>query len=346
VTVRSPDFIERHYALNEFRATVRVADEAPLEYLDGFLDRDDPGRTAVALPRLDIEPAVPPRRSDWPIDVEDRRVWAGPTADGYAVWSVEGDRYHAWTAARRLLRDLWLVRRRDTSPLAFLHASAVDDGRNLVAFIGDKRAGKTSLMLDATLRRGWRLVTNDCLIVFAGDAGWTASGMPTYVGIRSDVADRYDGLLRAGIAGDAANGAAYTRWRSGGLPAESESKLYLSQGAISRPALATVPLADRTVTVAAIGFAGPGRPTAVRVLDRDPVAFLRANLKSVAFMDDRIRRSHGALDTDPRSLARLTSIARFVYFRHTGDSRPLLDQVKSEAWASSAGAAGPLRGRP
>jgi hypothetical protein len=290
----------------------------------------------VPLPVLDIEPADAPPVAHWQVDVDGRMVRAAATADGFAVWSSTGKRFHVWTAARRLLRDLWLVRRRGRSPLAFVHASSVDDGRNLLVFVGDKRAGKTSLMLDATLHHGWRIVSNDCLVVYRGPNGYAVSGLPTYVAIRREVVDRFGATLRARIVGDAANLSSWAHWERTPPAPGREHKLYLSHGAISRPVFPTIPLSQRSVTVVAVGFGGSAARVEVRPASGDPLAFLLANRKPVGFMVDAMRRRYGPVDTDPSSLGELASVARFVEYRHAGHCAGVLEML-----ASAAGGAPP-----
>lgn len=59
-----------------------------------------------------------------------------------------------------------------------LHASAVSIGGAVVAFVGPKHAGKSTLAL-ALVRRGARLVTDDTLVVRLGerDLAWAAPGV-------------------------------------------------------------------------------------------------------------------------------------------------------------------------
>jgi hypothetical protein len=302
--------------MNEFTAVVRVRDDAPLGYLDGFLDRTSGGSD---LPVLDIEPATPPGPARWRLDVESEPVDIAPSADGYAVWSETASRFHIWTAARRLLRDLWLRRRVERGAPGLVHASAVDDGRRLVVFVGDKRGGKTSLMLDGVLRHGWRLVANDCLVVFPGEDGVTACGLPTYAGIRADVADRFIDELRVSVRDDA-NLDYFRQWerapRTGG-----EDKLFLSYGAFSRPVFPSLPLADRDITIVAVSFAAAGAPVSVGPLDEDPLRFLTANQKRLGFAvsDLAVELGDGA-----GQLAELAARARFLSFRHAGDVSPVL----------------------
>jgi hypothetical protein len=316
VAQENGDRLECRYAMNEFTARVRVRDEAPLGYLDGFLDR---GEGTADLPVLDLEPANPPGSPRWQLDVESELVDIAPSPDGYAVWSETASRFHIWTAARRLLRDLWLRRRVERGAPGFVHASALDDGRRLVVFVGDKRGGKTSLMLDGVLRHDWRLVANDCLVVFPGEDGVTACGLPTYAGIRADVADRFIDELRVRVRDDA-NLDYFRQWerapRTGG-----EDKLFLSYGAISRPVFPSLPLADREITVVAVSFAPPGSPVSVRPLDGDPIRFLAANQKRLGFSVPDLAVGIG---DGSGQLAELAARARFLSFRHAGDVSPVL----------------------
>jgi hypothetical protein len=332
--------IEAHYAMNEFVAALLVADEAPLQYFDGFHDRHE-GRIAMSpppmsLPTLEIEPSRPASAAGthagcgWHAEVEGRPVCIAATPGGYAVWSATASRFYVWSAARRLLRDLWLDARLRRSPLAFVHASTVDDGQNLVLFVGDKRAGKTTLMLDAALHHGWRVVSNDTLVVFEGEQGYAVTGVPTYAGIRRDVADRFGSLLRARIQDDPANLGSYTHWQTSPVPAGREDKLYLSYGALSQPAFPAIPLSQRTVTVVAVGFAGKTERARLRRQDEDLLTFLDANRKPFRFSLDVVARPPMPVCTDPLCLRQLAQGARFAVYRHDGDSSPVLDMVTSD----------------
>jgi hypothetical protein len=318
--------IEVHYAMNEFVAALRVADEAPLQYFDGFHDRHS-DRSAVSLPTLEIEPSPVPSACAWHADVEGQPICIAATSTGYAVWSATASRFYVWSAARRLLRDLWLDARLRRSPLAFVHASTVDDGRNLVLFVGDKRAGKTTLMLDATLNRGWRIVSNDTLVIFESEQGYAVTGLPTYIGIRRDVVDRFGTLLRDRIRDDPANLGSYTHWRTTPVPAGREDKLYLSHGVISRPVFPAIPLSQRTVTVAAVSFAAEAATAGIRWQDGDLPDFLHANRKPVSFSLDAVTHQREPVGTDPLCLRQLARGARFAVYRHHGDSTPVLDMV-------------------
>jgi hypothetical protein len=344
--------IEAQYAMNEFAATLRVVDEHALQYFDGFHDRHDASLAALSLPVLEIEPACPPSAPGshagcgWHADVEGQPVCVAATPAGYAVWSATASRFYVWSAARRLLRDLWLDARLRRSPVAFVHASTVDDGDNLVLFVGDKRAGKTTLMLDATLRHGWRIVSNDTLLVYEAEQGYAVTGVPTYAGIRRDVADRFGALLRARIDGDPANLGSYRHWQTTPVPAGREDKLYLSYGAISRPVFPAIPLSQRTVTVVAIGFAPRAGEAGLRQ-GEDPLALLSANRKQFRFSLDVLARPQGPVDTDPSCLRRLARSARAASFAHHGDSSPVLDMVASDAAPAGPAAvrAGHLSGK-
>jgi hypothetical protein len=159
-------------------------------------------------------------------------------------------------------------------------------------------------------------------------------GMPTYVGIRRDVAERFDGLLRARIADDPANQESYRYWRRGPAPADREDKLYLSPGALSRPAFATIPLAERQVTVAAVGFASTAGTAGIHPHPGDLMAFLTANHKSTGVGPPGLRAS---VASNPRSLGPLAATAAFVGYRHVGEVGPLLDHVTARSTRNGIG---------
>ncbi|MGI5239075.1 hypothetical protein [Dactylosporangium sp. CA-139066] len=316
------------YAINGFRARIRMRDNAPVQYFDGFFGRESVGEDLVDLPPLELEPFDRPAAADWKLSIDGGLVSASCGEGGIAVWSDSASRFQVWTGARRLLRDVWLERRITGPNVSFVHSSAVDDGRDLVIFVGDKRAGKTSLMLDATINHGWRMVANDCLVVVDDARGPAASGVPTYMGIRQDVARRFEDDIRARIASDRANRESYGRWLSA-VPANAEHKLYLSPGALGGPVCPTIPLRQRRVTVVAVGFAAPEAMADVRPPAVELARFLPANQKPMAYMFQELGlRPAGPLPVDPLLLARLCRGVRFVAYRHHGRADRILQYVR------------------
>jgi|GEM_PF-4920532 hypothetical protein len=325
--------IETHYEMNEFRATVRVRNPAAVQYFDGFYDRvaEPAADPRLQLALLDIEPPGWTGGSDESIDVDGCRVQAARTADGYAVWTADGGPYHVWTAARRLLRDLWLVRRTQCSAVATVHASAIDDGTNLVLFVGDKGAGKTTLMLDATLCHGWRMLANDCFIVYTGEHGVSACGQPTYLGIRPDVVARFDELLLTRIRNDAANQASHARWSATPPESTRPHKLHLSYGAISRPVFPTIRLTDRRITIVAVRYCPEVGSGGLTPLTADPVDFLASNHKPLRYLVDWVAPGVTEAATDRACLTRLARQARFLEYRHNGSCVAVLQHLTSDS---------------
>lgn len=62
-----------------------------------------------------------------------------------------------------------------------LHASAVSYAGRVAAFIGRSGAGKSTLAV-ACARLGASIVSDDCLVVYPSDGGWTA--VPCHAGVR------------------------------------------------------------------------------------------------------------------------------------------------------------------
>ncbi|WP_214414764.1 hypothetical protein [Sphaerisporangium fuscum] len=316
--------ITARYTMNEFRGVLRLRNEAPLQYFNGFYDPDHRADPVLELPPIEVEPENTPDSAAWVINVEGRPVSVAERSGGYTVWSAAG-RYHAETAARRLQRDMWLRARIRRGGVAFLHASAVDDGHHLVVFVGDKRAGKTSLMLDATLRNGWRLVSNDCLVLFEGQDGLRACGLPTYLAIRPDVARRFEPELLARLTEDEANWRSYERWRTA-PPVDDEGKLYLSHGVIGRPVFSTIELSTREVTVVDVSFGGATE--LARQAETEIPAFLAKNLKPMAYLLKELRwRPAGPLPVDEDILARFGASVRLLRYRHHGQAGDVLSYV-------------------
>lgn len=78
-----------------------------------------------------------------------------------------------------------------------LHASAVLTGRGAIAFVGESGAGKSTLSA-GFVRGGFRLVTDDMLVLTPGRGGFLAHAGPPRIKLYRGIADR---IFGAGVRG-------------------------------------------------------------------------------------------------------------------------------------------------
>ena len=154
---------------------------------------------------------------------------------------------------RKLVREIWLARQAPNGDYWYLHASAVDNGCHVIVFVGDKRDGKTTMMLDAVAGHGYRLLTNDGLLFVRSGPDLVMAPLPTLARIRGDVVTRFLPFLSTRPL-DPFNARQLHRWRSAGRGA-----LFLTFGALGRK-FAAVRVSERRVTVVGVRFGPRGAP--------------------------------------------------------------------------------------
>jgi hypothetical protein len=94
----------------------------------------------------------------------------------------------------RLIRAL-LVMVYVAAGRCFIHASGISFGEKIIAFVGDKRAGKTTLLLSMLEYTSAKPVTNDKLMLNLLAGSVRAKGLPIKVGIREGSLHAVPGLL-------------------------------------------------------------------------------------------------------------------------------------------------------
>lgn len=151
----------------EVRTSRDQAGQALLDYLGEFY-RLEPAQADTSAWRVDARLGKP--GSEFQLN---------PFGVGY----LANEQQQTLTLRAAALFDLQVTTRKcvrevfldacEQARYVMLHASAIADpeGGRVVIFVGDKRAGKTTLALGAVVEHGWSLLSNDHLIVFAHDTG-------------------------------------------------------------------------------------------------------------------------------------------------------------------------------
>src|SRR2546430_2135735 len=81
-----------------------------------------------------------------------------PESQTLTLWAEREENLAITT--RKCVREV-LVNHWEEHRYTMLHASAIYRGNNLIVFVSDKRAGKTTLALRSVLEHAWRYVAND-----------------------------------------------------------------------------------------------------------------------------------------------------------------------------------------
>jgi hypothetical protein len=281
------------YRLPEWTVAVRSAHPEAFGYLDSFHDRGPADTDAAADTVLDAEP--------------DPRA---PVPE------------FAFQPVRHRIRELWEDRLRSGTALN-LHAAAVDDGETVLAFVGERVHGKTTLLLDHLLRdrragRPGGYLSNDNLVAYVRAGEVMLTTIPTYLKVRTRPAARYEELLAA-TAGRSGHGTAmWRRYRQdpAGFPFHTEAMLPPAGFGAAR--LPVVPLAARRLVLVAVGFTD-GEPAVSRpwpAAERQDL--ITANLKWSAGRADALVR-------------RLCAGSSAVGYRHAGSVEPLLAGLSAGA---------------
>jgi hypothetical protein len=301
---------------------VITSDTVITEFVDSFLDRST-DRGAMPLATIVLSGEV--------IDAADPAccsavhgtvalIGAGREFRiGRRTADVPLDKGEMLGVLRKLVRELWLARNAPDGDHYYLHASAVDDGRQVIVFVGDKRGGKTTMMLDAVAHHGYRLLTNDGLLFVRSGSDVVMAPLPTMAKIRGDVARRYLPLL-AGRALDPFNERQLRDWDQG--------PLFLTFGALGHR-FAAIQVAARRVVVVGVRF---GTPPELTDLTQEAMATLvERNRKYLpVFFGDLVGFVPA---TDARRRTLVDELAKQVVglaFRHGGEVAPVLRHREDE----------------
>jgi len=96
---------------------------------------------------------------------------------------AETERPHARMALMRVLREFAGSHASSRGELP-IHGAAVSVGERVTLFVGEKRAGKSTLLVHALLHEGTRYVSNDRVFVCLASGVATVHGMPTIVSLQ------------------------------------------------------------------------------------------------------------------------------------------------------------------
>jgi hypothetical protein len=327
------------YGLNHLAIGIRAAGGAAFDYFDAFYDRR-PG--ATDRPDLEVSLGLVPSGAapepgdrhvtGWGVTIDrlaPHRFLVAPT-DAAGV-----DEEEVYSTARRLVRHFWFDRFARRHRHFVLHASAVDDGARVIAFTGDKRSGKTTMLLDSLAGEHGRLVTNDNLLVFEDGESIIATCTPTYVKIRQDTVLRFGDFLRARAAGDGVNRGLLARYQSDPFTFGPDGSLLLTFGAFGSSRMPATSLRDRELVIVDCAFASDGR---VRIDETDAAGradeFIRHNLKTEEAVRSMIggrlypASSLSTPDTAAELVDATAARARLVTYRHAGEVAPLLAHLR------------------
>jgi hypothetical protein len=275
------------YGLPQWTVTVHSTDPGAFTYLDSFHDRAADSARDCA------------------------RVTAEPDPDA----RIPEFRFQQ---VRHRIRALWQDRLATTGTAVNLHAAAVDDGSTVLAFLGDRYHGKTTLLLDCLSRNVGGYLTNDNLIGYLDGDAVMLSTLPTYLKVRPGPAERFAGLLTVRSATSPHGAAMWRRYRRDptAFPFHSDAMLPPAGFGVSRQPV--TPLAMRRLVLVDVSFTAhrPAVP-ARRWTAAEKLALVTANLKWPALSEARGRSLAG----------RLADAAEVVEFRHVGDVAPLLDAI-------------------
>ncbi|HEX4705352.1 MAG TPA: hypothetical protein VH352_24710 [Pseudonocardiaceae bacterium] len=330
------------YRLHDWAVRVAAPVDRAFEHFDPFYDR----AARPSPPAFDLTVLSPPPQG---LSVRDHRAseW------GVVIDHVDENRCHVYAAtadeaevcatARRLIRHVWFDRLARSQALLVLHASAVDDGKRVIAFAGNKFSGKTTMLLDSIATHGHTMITNDNLMVHGDQRGPVLTATPTFVRIRQDTAERYHDFLSA-RARDPLNQRNYAGYRRDRGYFGPENALLLSFGVFGDARLPLVPLHERELLLVDTAFSDDKRvhitesPRTVRAIRDFSSAMLKTAevVKSITAGRLYPTAPLPELGVPELLLAQLHQRARLVVYRHQGEVGPLLDFLADRAPESVA----------
>lgn len=95
------------------------------------------------------------------------------------------DAFSLGITLRKTIRDAFLEHLEEHH-FTMLHASAVFNDEELLVFIGHTNAGKTTLALDCILNNGYKLLSNDHLIIYEQGGDLMGTTFPTVIPVEKD----------------------------------------------------------------------------------------------------------------------------------------------------------------
>jgi hypothetical protein len=303
------------YQAGEGVIDVVTSDETTRQFACSFLDpspaQDDGPPLATITVTLDVVGAPAATHGTVAVAATGDQLLVGRRSPDVAL-----DRGELLGVLRKVVREVWLARSAPDGDYFYLHASAVDDGDRVVVFTGDKRAGKTTMMLDAVAYHGHRLLTNDGLLFVRSGADLVLAPLPTLAKIRGDVVSRYLPYL-TGRPLDPFNAAQLDAWHDG--------TLFLTFGALGRR-FAAVPMAKRHVVIAGVRFDPP--PRLVGLAGPDAVALVDRNRKALpVFFGDLVGFTPSVPEVERGLVADIVAQTTVLECHHDGEVAALLESL-------------------
>jgi hypothetical protein len=330
--------IQAAYRLGPVHAAVECG-EAVAAYLDGFYDRaDDVPEDAWRFRCGDgPAPGIPVQRTPFGVGVQ---VDAERRAVHLHAASASGEDLRI--TARKLIRAIF-IRHCEERGFTLLHASAFHGDGALIILAGDRGAGKTTLALDAVLRHGFTLLSNDHLVLHREGPRLVLTSVPTFVSVKvgtaralADVLPPHPELRAADLAALGAPGTAALR--------KNRSAVYYSFGELGQPCLGRVELGPgapprRTWIVFPRFGATAAAPVPLQGAGRAAAALRGFVREDWVYDEDDAptyfaapRRTPAEFAADSRALCRaLVEGATTLRWRHGGEVAPLLDAVRAGA---------------
>lgn len=243
----------------------------------------------------------------------------------------------------RNLRDLAVTTRKTVREVlldyceargyVMLHASAVTDGARVILVVGDKGSGKTTLALHAALARGFRLLSNDHLILYQQTGELVLTSLPTPLPIKVGTYLDYEYLLGEPWDHEDVDIEDVRRLPHPQRYAQGRRLLYTYRG-LGQPHPVHTRLAGRRVVVVLAGYAEDDEPAGMPEMVADPVRALWPHVRDDWVFDPTLNTHHlprrdrdrTAYLRDARArLDELASTAEVVAWDHRGELAPLLD---------------------
>jgi Protein of unknown function (DUF4254) len=319
-----------------------VSDRDVTTFLDSFLDR------VPDLKAAEFEEAGRRPLATLILSGSEPSFGDPPATYGTAALLREGDIYRITAAApgvaadygdvlamvRKLVRDIWLGHKA-ADGYYYLHASAVDDGKNVFVFVGPKFAGKTTMMLDMVAQHGYSLLTNDGLLVYRAGQELELAPLPTFAKIRPDVAERFLPFLSKAVAADAFASRMLDGWLAGSASSEIPDSLFMTFGALGEK-FGRIRAADRHIMIVGVQFGSPAAGSRLRLLGpAEALALARCHQKSLVPSFPAVADFPRTPPSTENGLVRqLVGTADFAEFWHEGSARDLVDEPDDGAGSS------------
>jgi hypothetical protein len=318
------------YELQEVVVSVDTDEAITISYLDAFYRRAPAGARPAWRIHVTFDgppPGVVPMLDPYGVPIHQ---------DGNDL-HVFGDYPPVDTrlTVRKLARRCWLgsvIR----DPFTIAHASAFHNDDHVILVAGDKRAGKTTLMLDAIANHGYRIITNDVLVVRDLTGGMVLSSTPSYVKIRPHVLARFRDVVEAGVRRHPYAARCLERYDTDPRHRDVEGDLLVPFVAFADAAFPSVTLPPGHDVHVVLATYDPGGPRVEPIPRAEAVDAMRPHISRWELMET-MQRDYApdgqALDRErftehgEHILTRLFEAASGWRFHHSEDLAPLLGAI-------------------